>query len=155
MAHAARVIDSLLIPLGRTNLLLPQAAVAEVVAPQPVRRLEQAAPWLVGVFEWRREQVPLISLELMCSAAQGQEQRPSRYIVLYGVEGYPGLAFYAVESYGLPRSMKLVPESLLKREGGDFDCDIVAEHVLADDQGAFIPDTGVIERAIRAQLQRL
>lgn len=155
MAHAARVINSLLIPLGRSSLLLPQASIAEVVAPQPVRRLEAAAPWLEGVFEWRHEQVPLISLDRMCGNAPAEGQRPSRYVVLYGVEGYPGLAFYAVESFGLPRSMKLVPESLLKRDGGDFECDIVAEHVLADDQTAFIPDTGVIERAIRAQLQRL
>lgn len=156
MAQAPGIINSLLIPLSRQRLLVPQAAVAEVVAPEELRALPGGAPWLAGVFDWRSEQIPVVSVESMCNSDFADNgQRPSRYVVLYGIEGFAGLAFYAVEAFGIPRSLRIQPEALLRGEVGDFDCDLVASHVLADGDPAFIPETGVIERAIRAQLQRL
>lgn len=156
MAQAPGMINSLLIPLAAQRLLVPQAAVAEVVAPEALRELPGSASWLAGVFDWRSEQIPVVSIEAMCDPERGAAgERPSRYVVLYGVEGFAGLAFYAVEAFGIPRSMRIQPDGLLRGEVGEFDCDLVASHVLAEGDPAFIPETGVIERAIRAQLQRL
>lgn len=154
MSSLPRIINSLLIPLSARPMLLPQAAIAEVIKPVPVRALAGAAQWLDGVFDWRREQIPLVSLEEMCGVDVPAVQ-PTRYVVLYGVEGHAGLGFYALKSYGIPRSLKISAEALLKGDGEGFDCEFASAHVLHDGQPAFIPNLGTIEAAIRAQLQRM
>jgi chemosensory pili system protein ChpC len=151
---AARVVPSLMIPLASGRMLVPQAAVAEVIRPERLRQLSAEVPWLLGVFDWRTEQVPLISLEGMCRHARPPEEA-SRYVILYGVERIPGLSFYAIEAQGIPRSMKLEESMLRETDVVEFDCDVAASHVLADGQPAFLPDLSAIERGIRAELQRL
>jgi chemosensory pili system protein ChpC len=154
MEAATRLVNSLTVPLAEQVLLLPQAAIAEVVRPEALRQLEHGAPWLRGVFDWRTEQIPLVSLEWMC----GQEidsEGVNRFVVLYALEQIPGLAYYAVEARGIPRSMRIDSRGLLPGEVDRFECDIVQSHVLVDGEHAFIPNLAVIERSIRAQLQRL
>lgn len=154
MSSLPRFINSLLIPLAGRPMLLPQAAVAEVIKPVPLRELPGSASWLDGVFDWRREQVPLVSVDEMCEGAP-PPALPSRYVVLYGVDGHPGLGFYALKAYGIPRSLKANADSLLKGDAEGFDCELVSAHVLSDGQPAFIPDLSAIEGLIRAQLQRM
>lgn len=154
MEVASRLVNSLTVPLAQNTLLLPQAAIAEVVRPEPLRELEHAADWLRGVFDWRTEQIPLVSLEAMCGVPVG-DKAVNRYVVLYALEQIPGLAYYAVEARGIPRSLRAEARSLQPGEVGSFECDIVQSHVLAAGEPAFIPSLAVIERSIRAQLQRL
>jgi chemosensory pili system protein ChpC len=154
MSANPNIVSSLLIPLAGARMLIPQSGIAEVIRPGRLRELETEAPWLMGVFEWRAEQVPLVSLEGMCHGSRPREE-PSRYVVLYGVEHIPGLSFYAIEAQGIPRSLKLEPSMVLDAETGVFDCDVAAQHVVAAGEPAFMPDLSVIERGIRAQLQRM
>lgn len=154
MDAAPRLINSLTVPLAGHTLLLPQAAVAEVVRPEPLRELEKSASWLRGVFDWRTEQIPLISLELMCGQALPAEEA-NRFVVLYALEQIPGLAYYGVEARGIPRSLRAEARSVLPGDAGSLECEIVQSHVMAAGEPAFIPNLAVIERSIRAQLQRL
>ncbi len=154
MDAAPRLINSLTVPLAENTLLLPQAAIAEVVRPEPLRQLEHAADWLRGVFDWRTEQIPLVSLEAMCGIPASEED-VNRFVVLYALEQIPGLAYYAVEARGIPRSLRAEARSLQPGQVGSFECEIVQSHVMAAGEPAIIPNLAVIERSIRAQLQRL
>lgn len=93
------VVRSVLMPLQGLNLLLPNAAVSEVVSFEtPEHPLEGDDAWLLGTQVWRQQIIPLISLERMlgmtfdgkgkrlmvavCNTLNGNKRRPYIGVVL-------------------------------------------------------------------------
>ena len=76
-------------------------------------------------------------------------------MVLYGVEGIPGLEFYAVEVAGIPHPVKLQAGDVIDGGVKDQDCEVVARNVMADGEPCVIPDLQRLEMMIRAQMERL
>ncbi len=155
MADAAQVINSVLIPLNGQNLVLPQSAMAEVIPHENLEAMDTGVGWLKGFIDWRGHQIPVISLEGMCDRSGGLPTKQSRFVVVYGLEGIPGLSFYAVEVRGIPHPVKLGASALVVGGVKDKDCLVVACNVVADGEPAIIPDLVSIEHMIRAQLERM
>ncbi|MBD3620445.1 MAG: chemotaxis protein CheW [Chromatiales bacterium] len=155
MADPLQTINSLVVPLNGQNLLLPQSAMAEVLSRQPLRPFEGPVKWLRGFAEWRGQQIPVVSLETICGRSGGEVTANSRFVVLYAVEGIPGLQFYALEVSGIPHPVKLQAGDLVEGGVKDQDCEVVARNVLADGESCVIPDLQRLEYLIRAQMERL
>jgi chemosensory pili system protein ChpC len=155
MADPALTINSLIVPLNGQNLLLPQSAMAEVVARQPLRPFEGDIDWLRGFVEWRGQQVPVVSVETICGRSGGEVTTNSRYVVLYGVESIPGLQFYALEVAGIPHPVKLQSPDVIEGGVKDQDCQVVVRNVMADGQPCVIPDLQRLEYMIKGQMERL
>ncbi len=155
MAAIPELINSLVIPLNVQNLVLPQAALAELIARQDVRDVPGTADWLKGFFDWRGQQIPLVSLEAMCGRSGGVPTKDSRFVVIYGLENIPGLAFFALEVQGIPHPVKLSSDNLMVGGVKDQDCAVVAANVIAEGEPGIIPNLARIEQMLRAELQRL
>lgn len=144
-----------MVPLHEQQFIVPQTGLAEVISHETPEVVGGDSQWLKGMITWRGQQIPVISLEELCGRESGAKSKDSRYVVLYGVEGIPGLSYYAVEVSGIPHPIKLADANMLMGGSKDHDCNIVAFNVLADGEEAILLDSSMLERRISEQLQRL
>jgi len=102
----ASSLNCLLLPLSDRILLLPSAAVAEVIRypgkPEPVNN---APAWLLGRINWRGLELPLVSFE----AASGKllPSQGRQMAVLNLSSGQGALKFYALLLQGFPRPLRV------------------------------------------------
>ncbi len=148
-------IQSLIIPLRYTNMILPQSSVAEiipVVSPQEKRGVK---PWFTGLFTWRAQQVPLISVETLCDSTKTDQFNKARRIaVLYGLENIPGIEYLAIEIQAIPHPVLLGHDDLISIESSE-ECEVIKRHVQAVGIKAFLPDMSFIEHTLKDQLESL
>lgn len=151
---AQETLNSLIIPLTQSQLLLPNVAVAELVGYRISRAAPAGAPaWFLGWSQWREQQVPMVDFEAM----QGQPlQAPEgipRALVLNALGGRPGISFIGLRVAGIPRSRKLQRSELSSHDRQQV---LSLQSVrLADDAlDMQIPDLQAIEEQL-AQLQLL
>lgn len=106
-------VRTLIIPLQGCNLLLPNVAVAEVIAYMRPRAVENAPEWLLGTINWRGLNIPLISYDRLYSHQEGSLNQ-ARIAVLNTVDRSNGIKFYALVTAGIPQ-LKRVSEDMLQQ----------------------------------------
>jgi chemosensory pili system protein ChpC len=129
-------------------MLLPGAIVAEVI---PFRSPDQPNPqdgWLQGIFHWRDQQVPLISIEHVARLEQPPVSDNPRIIICYGVRNAKKVPFYGIKTPSIPLSVT-VNENTLKSP-----LPISEQHhglvasVIVVNKTAWLPDIDYIEKLL-------
>lgn len=144
--HSKDTLHCLLIPLQEVKILLPNTAVAEVIAYASPEAVENAPNWLLGNIVWREEKVPLLSFELLVGK---QEQAISRIAVLNTLNGNPDLPYMALSIQGIPQ-LRLVQESGLVVTESDSETDAVAASIDFAGESVLIPDLDALEQKLLA-----
>jgi chemosensory pili system protein ChpC len=96
-------IHSLEIPLGGLSLLLPSAAIAEVTSYSELDPVPGGARWVLGVFGWRSQAVPVVSFEALLGRAAATPSASSKLVVFYPLGGRRAWEFFALLASGEPR----------------------------------------------------
>jgi len=141
-------LRGVVLPAGASDVLLPNAAVAEVLAYQPPHRLPDTPPWLLGMLRWREREVPVVSL----SAASDPPEpavpgRRARLAVCFSPDGNPELPYLGLLCVGSPRLARFAAETLepaAERPANPF----VLHALTFAERPAWIPDLDALERAI-------
>lgn len=104
--NSASSITSLLVPLADRTLLLPNVAVAELIAYRTPQTVQGAPAWFLGQVPWRDLMLPLLSFE---AASGGQAETGSRLqvVILNALGGREHVKFIALLVQGIPRSIKV------------------------------------------------
>ncbi len=147
MNESHQIVRSLLLPLANgESLLVPSAAVAEIIsyaAPQPA---EGAPSWLVGWMEWRGARLPLVSFEARMGGDAAHASRGRRIVVLNTITGEIDPPFIALVLETLPRPLLV--------DAGKVDAldtpppPAVKMKVKAGDVEAMIPDLDTLESEV-------
>jgi len=106
-AHEA--IHCLTIPLHEETVLLPNAAIAEIVAYIEPASIEGGPDWFLGNVSWRETQVPLISFEAISGKDVANAKKNSRIAILNTLNGNTKVPYVGILSQGIP-SIALVQE---------------------------------------------
>jgi chemosensory pili system protein ChpC len=107
-------VRCILIPFGSGQLLLPTAVIAEVTSYKEPEQLDNDQPdWLLGIINWRKQRIPLISIEKTLSLPMIHPVNKIRTIVLYGLKSPHTMAFYAFQTIDVPRTIAAVTKSNL------------------------------------------
>ncbi|MDM8564613.1 chemotaxis protein CheW [Candidatus Halobeggiatoa sp. HSG11] len=104
-------VRCLLIPLGDKQILLPSAVIAEVYPYQEPKPIAKQPDWLLGIFEWRNQQVPLITIEKFLSTIKDSSKK-CRSVILYGLESNKSMPFYALTATDIPKPLLIKEEDL-------------------------------------------
>jgi chemosensory pili system protein ChpC len=155
MSDQTDTLNCFIVPLAEQHLLLPQPVVAELVTQQSSRQVPGAPPWLTGVVEWRSEQVPVISMEVLLGGSIETGNRLQRVLVMHGLEQLPGLAYYALQVRGIPHPLKVAEHDLEPLEDGDSEESPFGHRVRASGVSCVIPRLERIEHQLQENLQRL
>ena len=141
-------IRGVLIQLQHGQLLLPNAAVAEVVdfrKPEPV---EDAPEWLMGTTNWRQRNLAVVRLESLLGQ-QVTEGVRQRIVVCHTLSDEARRPFVGIVATAIPRLVR-VNEELL--EGVDTDQNLgdapLHAQLMFDGQPAMIPDLSALERLL-------
>jgi chemosensory pili system protein ChpC len=105
-------LTGLLLSLTDRTLLLPNAAIAELVPYRPVARLANQPDWCLGQVGWRDLRLPLLSFEA-ASGASFQFDRNNtgaRVAIINALGGREHVRFLAILVQGIPRSMRVTAE---------------------------------------------
>lgn len=143
-----REIRCVLIPSAGVRLLLPNAAVAEVITLAGVAPVDDAPAWLRGHIEWRGWHIPLIGFDHVAPLPADAPAQAARVAVLKAIGNRPDMPYLAVLTHGFPRLTTLNAELLLPtHDGGDLPFGVKAQVLVRDDM-AVIPDLDGIEIAL-------
>ena len=131
------------------TILLPNVAVAEVVALDQVSTVDGAPPWWLGQITWNGARVPLVSLEAMNGKTPPQPTRRSRIAVINS----PGREFevgqLAFVCQGYPHLVTLNAAAMASEalDPDDADALVLARTRIANTR-AMIPDLEFIEHQL-------
>ncbi len=151
MAQQAQelVVRSQLIMLEALRLILPNTAIAEVIAYSKLELPENKPDWFLGYAQWRGYRIPIISFEQMINQSGSNPDRRSRIIVLNSITADTHTPFYGMLSTGIP-SLMTVDESNIQDAPkiGETDS-LILRQVLVQKHAAIIPDQYELEARLK------
>ena len=141
-------VACLFIPVKEKTLLLPNVSVAEIISfEQPVRRPEMP-PWFLGHVEWRNTLVPVVSFELANGERPDLDDSIDRIAVINSVSAQSRMPFFAIPVTGIPRLVRVTPESIAPMSTRHKLAEHAAVTVGEQKEEAVIPNLDHLERML-------
>ena len=145
-------VRGVLIQLVGSRLLLPNATIAEVMSYAPPEPVADAPDWLLGRIRWRGWQLPLIAFARLAALAEEKGGLGSKVVVLKALEGDAKAPYFAILTQGFPRLVTVSRDGLIvDADAGELPLGVQARVTLNQDS-AFVPDLGVVEKLIAEAL---
>lgn len=105
-------VRCMLIPLHDGRLLLPNAAVAEVIGYREPDRFPGAEGWLQGLVNWHQRVLPVVDFERLV----GRPERPGgirqRIVVCYGGDAEREMPLLGIVAQGIPRLLQVSSDAV-------------------------------------------
>lgn len=141
-------VKCLLLPVAGPPLVIPNAAVAELITQNTVTTVADAPDWLLGRGSWRGLDIPLIAFDRLSGEREEVPPSSGRFVVLFGLEQEGAPAFYGVRIERLPRSETVDTDNLVAADDAEHDSQFVAMRARLGDNDCLIPDFDALGRAL-------
>lgn len=138
-------VHCLLLPINGEVLLLPNAAVAEIVPYSTPEQVTGSPDWFLGQLNWRERRLPLISFESASDGQPGKIQANSRIAVLNTLNGNSRLPYIAVLTQGLPSLQIVRPNNIQYTDKPSAQRQSIQAYVNLGGTAAIIPDIDDLE----------
>ena len=149
MEQEALAVRSQMIALEALRLVLPNTAIAEVVAYSKLKLPDNQPEWLLGYVSWRGYQVPVISFERMVDQPGSKPDKRSRIIILNSISADTLRPFYGMLSTGIPSLMTIDENNIQDAPKiGETDS-LILRQVVVDKHAAVIPDQYELESRLK------
>lgn len=146
---AARTVRSLLLPIADRLLLLPNAAVAEVIPLEDPEPVDKAPDWMLGMLSWRDRRIPMISFEAVCGEARPVAGPRARIAVINVLDGSREPPFYALAIQDLPHLVQVEPDGIRVVEVPKATHAAIRQTVEVYGESAQIPSLETLEGMVR------
>jgi chemosensory pili system protein ChpC len=147
-------IRGVLVQVGDARVLLPNAAIGEVLlARVPVEPVADAPAWLVGRIHWHGWQVPLLSFARLARIGDEGLTSGSKIVVLKALGGDESLPYIALLTPSFPRLVSVPRDGLLADASEESLPEGVLVRVLLGDEVALLPDLDKVEKMVGEALQ--
>lgn len=140
-------VASLLIPLERQVLLVPNVSVAEIVPVGRIDNVSGSPDWYLGDYHWRDLTIPLASFECLNGQSRPTPGNYARVAVFNTTGVSEHIHFMALMAQGLPRLARVTREELRVRDG-DPENPYELMRVSWAGEEAVIPDVPGIEQRV-------
>jgi len=143
-------IYAVLMALEGDTLLLPNAAIIEVISRDVVRPIEGAPKWFLGNYEHNGQRVPVVSFEVLNGGTLPETARRSRVVLIHSFGQHLEAHAIGVLTQGYPHLITLnrnaINAAALRNSDRD---DLVLSRVRIASQDAVIPDMETLEADLR------
>lgn len=147
-------IRTVLIPMHDTTLLLPNAAVAEVIDYRLPKNINGSPDWLSGSVSWRQISLPVIVMENMLGHQVDKPGVRQRIAVCHAQIPGARFPYIGIVAQGIPRLVRLSENLIELVEAAENDGEVpVYGKVLVDGEAAWIPDLKKVEVLLNEALQ--
>jgi chemosensory pili system protein ChpC len=150
MAAGREELYAVLVSLVSDTLLVPNAAVAEVVSAESMEDPPAGAPaWFVGRVNYNNRQLAVVRFEVLNGGGAGEDSRRTRLAVLQPVTSSLRTGQYAIVCQGYPHLVTLNRTALRKEDLQSTDSDeFVLTRVSIANTNALIPNLERIEQVL-------
>ena len=149
MAETNIEIPAFIVPLQKSNIVVPNATVAEIIPYEPLQRGQETPDWFLGFLGWRGVQVPVVSFEML-TVQRGSFSLVSvssaRLVILKALGGTDELRFFAIVAQALPKLVSITSQELFATDE-PINRTELARARYANDIVA-VPDLDFVESAI-------
>ncbi len=132
-------IRCMLLPLAQDWLLLPNVAVAEVIAYVESSSISSEYD-ILGEIDWRGVTVPILSFERLCKLDEQDNSIRDRIAILYHPDGDKQKPYLGVKLSDIPRSFLADVDSLVDEEITLNQKEYVLNQLTHDGDRIFIPN---------------
>jgi len=117
MSEPAEQIKCVLLTVNEDRIVLPNAAIAEIVPIRNIINVANKPGWMLGYLDWRGNSVPLVSFEAlggvrMPSLASGEVKAA----VVYAISGNKDFPFMSFLVQGAPQVINVVPSDVIENK---------------------------------------
>ena len=113
-------LSTFVVPLQKSNMLIPEVSVAEIIPYEPLQRVQDTPDWFLGFLGWRGIQVPVASFEML-SVERGSFSLVSvssaSLVVLKALGSDQKFSYFAIVAQASPELVNLSAVDLV--ETGD------------------------------------
>jgi len=152
MLNDFTAVRCLLIPINQGQLLLPTAVIAEIshyARPQTI--IEGQPEVMLGIIDWRQQQIPLLSMENLLSLPVEVRTPRRRTVIVYGLQSPQQLPFYAFLAIDIPKTITVVAEQLA-HFSTDVPQGLAFSVQMAEHETVWVPNLGYLETVLTEQL---
>ncbi len=152
MPETDDTLRGVLLPLAEESLLVPSPVVVEVTGFSEPEADDRWPSWVLGVFRWRRQLLPLVSMEKALGWERPPRQsRRKRIVILRTLDRHPELPCYGLLVRGTPRVVPLFRGALYPSHSTTVSETFVRQRVdLFDTETAIIPDLEALQGSLLA-----
>lgn len=140
----------MLIPLRAGRLLLPSAAVAEVIGYREPEPVAGAPAWLQGRVNWQQRDLPVIDFERLLGQADAAAGIRQRIVVCYAPNAASGWPLFGLVSQGIPRLLRVAEQAIGPARGGDPGESAVHISLSVGGEEMMVPDLGYLQAQLPA-----
>ncbi len=145
---STRELRGIMLPIGSHNLLLPNAAVAELIGYQAPETDTEKPPWWLGMLPWRGARIPVVSMEKALGLVDSGSTQRARIAVINTINANPGLPYIGVLTMGISRLARVSPTTIAVDTESEVDSPLVLKAVKLGEQKAWVPDLDELERIV-------
>ena len=153
MSEADIEIPTFLVPLQKSNILVPNATVAEIIPYEPLQRVQDTPDWFLGLLGWRGVQVPVVSFEML-TVQRGSFSLVSvasaSLVILKALGNREELRFFAIVAQALPRLVRITANELYVTDESPNRTEL--QRARYGDDIVSIPDLDYVESALSSVL---
>jgi len=147
MAENNPILRTILIPLQRGQIILPSAAMIEVLPYSPPEPVAGTANWVLGSIAWQLGSIGVISIDTLVHGDIPEFGSRSRIAVLSGLGVVAGIDHYAILIQAVPRLVTLERKLITPDPSAEVRPGVLTPVKIAG-QAAYIPDLSYIEQAL-------
>lgn len=115
MSDSEHLVSVYLLPLQKSQLLLPATTVAEIIPYEPLQRIAETPEWFLGILGWRGVQIPVISFETLTSSRGSfslVSVASASLAIVRALKTKESIPFYAIVSQAVPELIQVSEDTL-------------------------------------------
>jgi chemosensory pili system protein ChpC len=149
-------VRSVLMPLGNSQLLLPNAVVAEVMGYQTPEPVEGTPDWFLGNMVWRGIMIPVVSFEAMSGGEIATPGHRGRIAIMNALNNHPRLSHFGLVVQAIPSLVRVSTDNVLPvAEENESNNPLIRQAVELDMNPVFIPDLDEFEQRIHSAFEQI
>lgn len=158
----SRVVDhseevrGVYIPIEGSSIVLPNAAVAEVISYVAPKDIASESPeWFSGEIVWRDVTVPVISFDRALGNIPVDVPDGQRRIAIFNtLNGSTNLPFIGIITKSIPRLVRIKTSNIIERSEDEQSSSLVHYNVILSGEEGIIPDLDHLEEMVAKVLSQ-
>ena len=140
-------IRSVLVPVSGADLLMPNAAIAEIVAYNPPEPIEQAPEWLLGNVLWHGWQVPVIAFAALTEQQDHEPTDGAKICITKSLIHHDRMPYVGILAQGFPRLVTVTETALTEVPEGASHIAIAGKAIIGDRE-CLVPELDRISQLV-------
>ena len=139
MGTTSNTVHCIIVPIERTNIVLPNTAVAEVIRFSEPEPINESPEWLLGHITWQALRVPVLDYACLIGLEIDDHPTGARIMVVKSLLHGEQLPYIGLVTTGLPKLVTISAGMLVEDPNLELTTGLFSE-VTVDNQQAMIPD---------------